>query len=223
MSFSLSIHEATLAFYASLYAGAVLAIIGAPRMGKTTEAIAADELGVFPRRVVFDEYARRDRLEASRGKPVTSWPGQIVSPQELFANPKLLDQRPLSLVVAPREKDATAIAREFGQVGKQVWLTGDMDLICEEAGRYGRFAAELMHKLSSGGGHAGMRLIVISQSLMRIQADVRKCISHLIAYPQGSSADLKAIRETFGGQVAEAVRALRKGDPPLLWRLGDAL
>lgn len=208
-------------FLAETRAGAVVGVIGAPRTGKTRSLQWAAKRGAFPRHVVFDPFAMRDRMELKRGREVSPWLGRIVSPRQILMNPELLDRDPLSLVVAPDPMDPPEkIGREFAALGKLVFATGDVDLIAEEAGRYGRNALDVMNLFASGAGHAFSRFFLISQSFGRLHKDVRRNLSALVVFAQGEEDDVKALRTRAGRPFAARVQRLGLKAAPLVWRLG---
>lgn len=218
------------AFVAEAHAGAVVAIVGVPqsgargvRWGKSRLAKAVDASGAWPRRLVFEPHGRRDRLEAARGKPLHPWPGRLVSAGDVVRTPGLLDWDPLSLVVVPDgAADEEERGRMFAAVARAAWHTGDLTVIAEEAAIYARHAIELMNLIATGGGHAGIRLVLISQSFTRIPIDARRCVSHVVAFAQGESADLDALRKRCGAGFAAQVARLALGARPITWRVGDA-
>lgn len=211
---------------AAMVPGNVGAAIGKGGTGKSTIARAAVES--WPRKLVFDPYAARNRSRWARGhrerKPW--WPdARLVTVDELLRHPELLDRSPLRLVVtsARGEMDDTACGRDFSTLGKLLLATEDIDLICEEAGRYARSAAQLMNTLSTGSGHFGMRVLLISQSIARFTCDSRKAISVLAVGAQDSPEDLEAVASRCGKPFADRVAllrappAVRVPDAPLLW------
>lgn len=210
-------------FIRSAEEGSVVAAIGPPRTGKSRLIKAADAAGAWPRRLVFEPHGMRDRIESARGRELYPWPGQIVTTGALLAAPVLLDREPLRLVVTPEGRTEKARGEDFEAIGNLAWTTGGITLIGEEFAIYARRAIEVANLIATGGGHAGMRLIVISQSWGRIPVDVRRCVSHLVAFGATDAGDLEALRQTLGKRRTAAVASLKKGDPPVLWRRGDAL
>lgn len=212
-----------LALLCALPSGSVTAIIGLPRCGKSTLVQRADLDGAFPRRVVFDPYNRRDRIEATRGKPVSPWNGRVLSSADLCRNPDVLDRDPLALVVCDsHDLSSRWQGQAFSRVARLLWATGGVDLICEEAGLYSRHAVELGNQLATGGGHVGMRLICVVQSLSRLHIDFRRSISAVISFAQTEADDLKALAGRCGKRFAAQVAALPpRGAPPLLWTQGQ--
>lgn len=214
---------ALLDFYASVHSGGVCATLGAPRTGKTTAVEAADHAGVFARRVVFDPYARRDRMEMLRGRKVRAWSGMLISPPQLYRNPWVLDAPRLRLVVCPEGTPTEAdLGRDFGRLCAMVWHQGDVDILAEEIGRYGRSAVEWVNQIASGAGHAGIRLFAICQSFGRIAKDARRNVSHIVAFAQGEESDFAALRARCGGHFEDRARQLAPGDrQAITWRLGE--
>lgn len=199
-------------------------MIGDPRTGKSRAMKEADARGAIPRRVVFDPYGRRDRLSHDRGAPGQPWAGVYCTTRQLLENaPALLDRRAVRIVVAPETLDRVQLAREFSAVADVLWHTGEIDLIAEECGLYGREATDAMMRLSSGGGHAMMRLFLICQSLGRIQRDGRRHINAVASFRLTEPADLKSLRERCGDAAVARISRLGAGAPPVTWRAGAAL
>lgn len=217
------------AFLADAHEGAVIAVVGAPQSGvrgaewgKSRTVKAVDATGVWPRRVVFEPYGVRDRVEASRGRRLYPWPGRVVTVRQLVADPSILDFDPLSLVVVPDMGRGADLGRAFETVADLAWSTGGITVIGEEAALYARNALELCNRLATGGGHTGMRLVMIAQRWGRVPIDVRGCVSHLVAFAQAEDADVDALRKRCGRRFADEVQRLGVGARPLTWRLGDA-
>jgi len=202
--------------------GSVVAVIGAPGTGKSRAVKAAAAAGAWPRRVVYEPHARRDRIEEARGRKLYPWPGSLVSIRDLMRRPDLLDSDPLALVVDPAGLDAVSMGRDFGTLARLAWHTGDLTIIAEEAAIYARQALEAATLISTGGRHAGLRLIAISQSWTRIPLDVRRCVSDVIAFAQSEPRDVDELGRKCGRDFAERVRRLSSGAIPCTWRQGDA-
>jgi hypothetical protein len=219
------------AFLRSLYPGAVCAVTGAPRTGKTRIVQEACRRGLFRRRVVFEPYGFRDRLNFSRGERVSPWPGEIGTAPDLLADPQLLDRDPVALVVSSRNLNRKVLGNAFSVTADLVWHTGGVDLICEEAGLYSREATELIMRFASGGGHCNARVVFIVQSLGRLQIDGRRHLSHILSFAAGETSDVEDVRKRCGPMFAAALQQLRPADPetgrpadpPIAWQLGQAL
>jgi hypothetical protein len=217
------------AFYGSMHPGAVSCTLGVPQTGKTTAVMSAWREGALGRRVlVFDPYARRDRLE-SRRNPGSKrpWPGMLITPEDLLRNLQVLDRPELMLVVCPEGIPTEAtLGKMFSGVAEACWHTGSIDLVAEEIGKYGRAGVEWVNTIASGGGHAGIRLHAICQSFGRVAIDARRQVTHLVVFAQGDNRDLKELRERCGDEFVARVQQLRPrqgdrpADPPLTWRLG---
>jgi hypothetical protein len=219
------------AFLRSLQPGSVCAVTGAPRTGKTTTVQRACRAGLFRRRVVFEPYGFRDRLNLQRGEKVSPWTGEIGTAVELLAHPELLDRDPVALVVSSRNLSRKVLGNAFSVTADLVWHTGGVDLICEEAGLYSREATELIMRFASGGGHCNSRVIFIVQSLGRLTKDGRRHLSHVLAFAAGEVSDIEDYRKRCGPEFAAELQRLRAADPetgrpadpPIAWQLGQVL
>lgn len=212
-----------LAFVAESHEGAVIALVGAPRTGKSRLAKEIDASGAWRRRVVFEPHGARDRLEASRGRELYPWAGTLLGVRDLLEVPEALDVDPLALVVVPEPGDGVELGADFAAVARLVWHTGDLALVAEEAALYGRHAVELVNLIATGGGHAGLRFVGISQSWTRLPIDFRRCVSHVVAWAQSEPADVIELSKKCGRRFGARVARLGLGDRPLCWRLGDAM
>lgn len=210
------------AWLAALPAGTVCVTVGNPQTGKSYAMKAADRAGAFPRRVTFDHLAHRDRLLYSRGlKDTPPWGGTWCEPRELVKHAKpILCARTVQVVVAPKRVHARTLGAQFDLVAGAVYAVGGVDLIAEEAGEYTRHAADQLHTIASSGGHALMRAFLICQRFGRLHIDARECVNAVVGFSQSSPDDLQALRGRCGDEFAAAVRSLRPGDAPILWRLG---
>lgn len=213
------------AFLAAVPPGGVCAVLGAPGSGKSRALKEADQEGQLgARRVVFDPYAQRDLLMHRTGAPGHPWTGAYCTARDLVESPEeILDHDAVRVVVAPHELQPQKLARDFTRTVRACWASGDVTLIAEEAGLYGRQATEAVMLIASGGRHADMRLFIVCQSLGRVPIDARRHISHLVAFAQGEPQDLIDLRTRCGAPFVDHVQRLTLGDPPALWKLGDAL
>lgn len=208
-------------WFSSQGPGSVISVNGAPRTGKSKWVREAAAAGVFERLVIFDPYNRRDRQERRRGRvDIFPWEGELVELEQLILEPELLDRCPLRLVVQPTSLDPEQLGKDFATLANLVWSTGGIDLIAEEAGLYSRWAVNLLMQLASGGGHVGMRLVLICQSFGRLAKDARRHASSILTFAVGEESDLKSLRQKSKA-FAQAVQELQPGDPPLCWQLGN--
>lgn len=207
-------------FLHALPMGSVCAVIGLPRTGKSSAVRAADLLGAFPRRVVFDPYAFR---AIQTRKPM--WRGDVRTPDVLAHYPDLLDVDPLAITVAPESLDPRHLGLDFALVSELIWNTGGVDLICEEAGLYlggdglQRDAGDLLQRVASGAQHAQCRLIIICQSLTRLSIRARRHLSAVVAFAT-APADHDELRGMAGPEFVDTLARMDLRSPPLLWLQG---
>ena len=213
---------------AAVEPGQVIGSIGVPGTGKTATVEAASKH--WPRVVVFDPYAARDRQRVASGKARrVAWSGELVDVLDLLADPTRLDASKMRLIVAGSDLSPKALGADFSALAELCWSTGDLVLVGEEAGLYSRAAVPIIHRIASGGAHAGLSLVLVSQSLTRLHVDARRGITLLTCGEQGEAGDVEALRDRCGRSFAERVRALRGPEPgippsaPLVWRLGEGV
>lgn len=212
------------AFLAALEWGGVAAVTGQPRTGKTTVTLAAAEQA-WPRTIVLDPYAERDAARQRRGEKIRRWTGERMTLRELAACPELLDRPRFRYVVScgPDPRDAE-LARTFDGLAGLAWDTGDITLIAEEASRYGRAAEDWFKQVATGGQHAGLRFVAISQRLGLIPIDTRAQVSHWVAFARVLPGDFDGLmggRRAVGDALYQRMLALSKGDAPVTWSLGE--
>ena len=216
-------HAAALALMlANLGPGSVVAVIGMPGTGKTRAVQAAESRGELGRRIVFDPYGARDRTLARQGDKVTPWPGQLVTLRQLATNVHLLRAGNLRLVVAPSSLDPEKMGAEFADLAELAWAQGRLTVVAEEAALYGRACVPAILRVASGGRHAGLRLVLVCQSIGRLPIDARRHLTAVVAHAQGEPQDLDDIRRRCGADFTTRVQALRVGDAPAIWRIGDS-
>lgn len=226
---TLGLKASVVSFLCGMVPGTVAVSTGLPQTHKSMYWQAAYAAGAFPRCVVFDRYARRDRMREAGGELVSPWGGTLVHPNDLIRRPDWLCYDPLYLVVAPDDAASEEeVGRQFTAVARLCWKVGGITLIAEEMGTYARQASEAINLWASGAGHIGGKLCGICQRFGRIQIDARHLIRRLVVHPT-AGAELKHIRELCGDAFAAQVARLRPpsedgsfpGDPPLTWAIGQ--
>lgn len=218
---------AVVSFLEGAHDGSTIGLFGAPQTGKSYSLKTADAAKKLKRRrVVFDPYARRDKMLFERGlKKSPPWPGVWCEADDLVFHPEdLLDADTVRVVVAPRTLDPAELGKMFTRTFEACWAAGDIDLIAEEAGLYSRRARDAMMQLASGGSHALMRLYAVSQSIGRLDKDARRHLSHVVAFAQGETTDLDDLRKRCGRSFAERVQRLNpQSGLAETWKLGEGL
>lgn len=209
--------------------GAVAACLGVPGTGKTHVASLASTWS--PRVVIFDPYAAKDASRQARGRSHrVSWEGERATVDQLLQRPGRLDGERVRLVVsgATADPSPSSLARDFATLTELCWHSEDVVLIAEECGLYGRESVAAIHRIASGGAHAGMALVLVCQGIGRIPIDGRKGITVISAGAQGAPEDVDGLAAVCGRNFAARVRGLAGPDPgpadgPLVWRLGDGV
>ena len=229
------IDEAALAAIAAQLTGDASALSGMPRTGKSYLAKEADNAGLFgERRVVTDRYYIRDRREIEQGAPGSVWqhdPGELLTANELAMCPEILERTPLRAVIYTTSESHAQLAKEWTLVAKLCRSVGGIHLVTEESAflRDVPAARELLLDWATGCGHWQGRLTCITQSIDRLYIEVRKALSLIICYAQGSPEDLLAIKRRCGKAFMQLVALLKKGtstqpgDRPKIWQAGDGL
>jgi hypothetical protein len=225
---------AAVAFVSGAPSGSVVGVSGTMGSGKSRVLKEAAERGAFPRLVVFDPLARRDRLEAAGGTEIYPWPGELVTYAEFVARARELLARPrFRLVVDPgtyRAEDVKEGGRQvpglstrFERVAEACFHFGGIDVLGEESARYGRGAVDAITLVASASRHARVRLYLVSQRVMRLPVDARDLVTHLVVFALGGAADLAELRAKCGPGFEAEARRLIKGGPPLLWQTGQGI
>lgn len=211
----------------SIQPGEVAAVIGPPRWGKT-RVVQQAQRESWPASLIVDPNAGLDRAQGARHKR-TPWPGPCGTALDLLRERQRLAARTFHLVITGRSRDKVQLARDVERVINLVWLTrkagrGPQHLVVvlEESGQYSRLAHEAILDVASSGGHIGVSLVCIVQSLFRLAKDARRHVQLVIAAgPQSEDDDKRSLQRRCGRRFAEAVEALTPTDAPLWWRLGD--
>ncbi len=199
--------------------GSVCGVFGLPQQGKSRAMKAADRRGAFKRRVVFDPYFLRDRkLYTAGASPAAPWPGLWTGYGKFVKHSaQLLDRRELRVVVDPETLEPEKLGQRVSRVIEQLWHTGNLDFIGEEAGLYTRWAVAWCNVIASGGGHARMRAWWILQEWARLLADVRDNLNTCVFFSPVGGRHLGEIQNKCGPQLAARLATLRPGDPPVCW------
>ena len=79
----------------------------------------------------------------------------------------------------------------------------------------------MVNLLATGGGHNGIRLILIAQSLGRITIDARRNASHLALWPQSDPEDYRELKAKIGSQGVLSLQRMQPRSPPVTWRQGQ--
>jgi hypothetical protein len=199
----------------------VVAITGLPKSGKSR--LMGQVADGLPRVVIFDPHAMRDRLNARKGDPEAHpWMGDLWTMRELTTFPDALNVTPLRIVVDPEVDGWDALGRAFHKLLRMAWAAGRIDVVAEEAASYTRTAAEMVHKVATGGRHAGLRLWLLAQSIGEISIYARRQINTIATFAQGEPADFDYLKRRAGEPFAREVQQLKPGSGPLLWALGES-
>ncbi len=217
------------AVLASLNSGDVAGVVGLPGSGKSyTSQEAAKRLR---RVIVFDPYAIRNLLAWELGERARRpWAVALgVAPltlAELYRNPGLIDRSPSHLVISASLKtdvteDSASLASEFSSLVGTLWLSGGgITLFAEESALYNRAAVPAVLRLSTGGAHGGMSLVLLAQRFGRMHIDARANLTTLVAGVQQEEIDVDALKERAGKAFSQQVTRLPKRKQ-LVWQLGD--
>lgn len=221
---------AAVAFVSGAPSGAAVGITGIPGTGKSRILKMAADEGAFPRLVVFDSCARRDRLERERANDeIHPWEGELYAWPEFQARAGELLARPrFRYVVDPGTSTAeptdgvAGMSGRFSRLAELCFHFGRVDLVGEEAAHYARGSVAAVNLVSTASRHARVRLFLVSQRLMRIPIDARDNLQRLVVFALGGASDLKEIRSKCGPGFEARARRLVKGGPPLLWEIGQS-
>jgi hypothetical protein len=222
------------AHLAAARSGEAVGISGISGTGKSLalkEAVRRGAIG--PRVFVFDSVARRDAIERARGNPEVTDPWCALPRAELFTfgewilRAHELSRAPRFLhVIDPGTSRPELVGRRFSLVARAAFSIGGVDLVGEEAGHYARGAVEAINLVATASRHAGVRLYLVAQRLMRFPVDARANLARMVVHAMGQTeGDARELRSMVGARDAAYVATLRKGDRrlPLLWELGGSL
>lgn len=213
---------------AELPPGTVCGVFGLPGSGKSRALKEADKAGAFARRLVFDPYGKRDLLLYRRWlEEAPPWPGLWCRPRDLVEVPELLDRDARGrlerqFVVDPGTYETTRLGWAFSAVCEVLWNTGGIDVIGEEAALWSRNCVRWLNQIASGGRHARMRVLLVTQEWGRLLADARDNLNAALFFSPVSARYRTEILTKCGPEVAEAAARLAAGAAPVRWRAGAA-
>jgi hypothetical protein len=203
-------------------------IVGKRGNGKSTEGkrIAEDALDDGWRVVAWDphrEWSRHGRAsEHVRLGPLddqTTWPELLVRSRRTDkVHP--LDFEDLSLAVVPGGKLPRQVADDFEPFVSMVESTGDLLLMVEEVGYFGKHCAEWLDYLATQSRHWGVPVVFLAQRLTQVPKTARTQASWVVSFRQDDDDDLEALgelvrdrtRPEFARQFADDVGALAPGE-----------
>jgi hypothetical protein len=224
---------AAVAFVSGAASGSATGITGTIGTGKSRVLKEAAAAGAFPRLVVFDTCARRDRIEVELGnREIYPWPGEVIPWPEFQARAReLLGRRTFQYVIDPGttssdrylvdDQEVAGMSGRFARLAELCFHFGNVDLIGEESAHYARGSVAAINLVATASRHARVRLYLVSQRLMRIPVDARDNLQRLVVFALGGASDLKEIRAKCGPEYEAEARRLFKGGPPMLWELGE--
>jgi hypothetical protein len=175
------------------------------------------------RLVVIDPLATLDRERAAAGKNERAhWDDCDLWDYEALRDcPDPILTHELRIVVDPRSYVESVVGRRVSRILEFCWAIGDLDIVLEEAGQYSRWAVSLIHRCMSAGGHRGLRMFLIAQSLGRITIDARRNARRIMLFPQADHSDMAMVRKVVGDTKAQELRRMKLYDPPVLWEQGQ--
>lgn len=195
-----------------------MGVIGLPGFGKThflKHGLRSD------RSLIVDPHASLDRHR--RDPKREPWDGELVLWSELIEHRfDILQAGTGRVVIDPQSHDDLLTGRRVATLLDLVWRAGgDWDVVLEEAGVYSRQCISMINLLATGGGHNGIRLFLIAQSLGRITIDARRNFSALALWPQSDPEDLLELRKKVGLTGVRTLTTMVPHDPPVTWVAGQ--
>jgi len=183
-------------------------IMGLPECGKTTFArtLTADAF----RAVFFDpagDYSAPGRLDVTLAE-LQKWPG-------------LLDDPHARIVVKPQADDERGLAAEARVLINLAFEAGDLVLVLDEVGDYGKHAAGPLSKLVRRGRHEGIASVLVSQFATDFPKTCRRAASDVYGFLQKHPDDLAALEHVYGPAFSARVASWRKYEPPAAWHISE--
>lgn len=191
---------------------------GLPGFGKTyyvKHGLRSD------RSLVIDPHAALDRFrDDGKREP---WDGELVLWSELLEHRfDILRAGTGRVVIDPQCMDEVRLGHRVETILDLVWKAGgDWDIVLEEAGLYSRRCVNMLNLLATGGGHNGIRLILLVQSVGRIHIDARRNFSAMALWPQAENEDYVDLRWKVGLTGVKTLTSMRPRDPPVTWVTGQ--
>lgn len=155
-----------------------------------------------------------------------------VTLRELRANPKQLAPAKVALSIRSEAHTYEALASEVCQAIDLARAAGDLCLVFEDVGWYGRqyterdgaepkrsVAFELAMLACDGRDAASV--VFVAQRATQVPPDARSQASRVVSFAQTEVDDLKALEERCGPEFVKAVRGWRSGSPPAIWSRPD--
>lgn len=193
-------------------------VAGLPGFGKTyylKHGLRSD------RCLIVDPHATLDRER--RDPQREPWDGELVTWSELLAHRfDVLKFGAGRVVIDPQSHDDLVTGSRVASILDLVWRAGgNWDVVLEEAGIYSRQCIAMINLLATGGGHNGIRLFLIAQSVGRITIDARRNISAMALWPQSEPKDYQELRWKVGLTGVKTLTTMVPHDPPVTWVAGQ--
>jgi hypothetical protein len=173
-------------------------------MGKSTflkRSMAAWPLST--RVLCFDphnEFSRKGRP----AKAVELGPlHQVVTVDQLLAQPKLLKSPRLSLAVSTRSLREDDLVRDFNVVAELALAAENLVLVCSEMAVIKDRCEKTLKFLVTQSRHAGVALLGDAQFAVAIPTSWRRGASSFTCFRQDVDEDLDALRFRFGDDTAQ--------------------
>jgi energy-coupling factor transporter ATP-binding protein EcfA2 len=188
--------------------------VGKRGSGKSTRAkqLLAAAMAAGQPCVAFDphdEYSQEGRQSSQvRLGPLT----QRMTVEQLAADPDALLEKRLSLAVVPEGLGPREKAEAFSALVDEVLDAGDVVLLADEVGQWGRYCAEQLDELACQSRHSGVPVVLVAQRLVQVPKTARTQATLVNSGRQDNPDDLAALADLAGEGFSEAVARLKRGE-----------
>ncbi|RJS26075.1 hypothetical protein DRW03_06345 [Corallococcus sp. H22C18031201] len=187
--------------------------VGKRGTGKSTRAKAAlgAAMKAGQRVVAYDVHDEYSQLGRDSGQVVLGPLTHRMTVSELADNLDVLERDGLALAVVPegpnREK-----GEDFAALVEDVLDVGELVLLADEVGQWGRYCAEALDELACQSRHSAVPVVLVAQRLTQVPKTARTQATQINSGRQDNPDDLRALADVAGQDFASAVSRLVRGE-----------